>query len=165
MDFKVGETDVSLWILLVILGGALILFAPFLDMIIIESAEEAMNLRYTGTQLFTLEDTSIISKVPVITMIVGLNNIIAVLLPLFSKTNRKDMNIEILGSSIVGIILTSLFVIAGPTNQLFTGDMSVLISTFLGMGSLTMELGPGVFLCIVGLVISTFGSILRFNDM
>ena len=165
MDFKVGETDVSLWIMLVIAGGVLVLLSPFFDMIVMQSAEEAMNLGYTGIELLTLEDSSLISKIPVITMVVGINNIIAILLPLVLRTNRMNMNIEITASSLIGIVMFSLFIISGPTNNLYTGDMSVLVDTFMGMGTLTMNLGIGVYICVAGLALSLFGAILRYNDL
>lgn len=163
---KFGKNNVSIGSLLIIVGAVIAIISIFLayvkfDYTILE------DVSYTGLDVIKGwgdVELSFVHWAPLVTALGAGIALIMAVLPLFMKTAANGRVLSIIAAvlMLVATVFSIIFVVQGAGPGLFAGDWAELYKGMIEtLKTLTMSLGMGAYMGVVGSVVGLIGAALN----
>ena len=163
MDVKIGSMNVSIWTILLIIGGLLAFIGMFLDYVVMTIDLGFLGSESEGFTALDLLDSdedeygalSFVSKFPLVIGIVGILALLSGVLPMFVKGQDKVFTIA---GAVFAVVLAIWFFVQGVGPGLFVDEpMQELFGD-------TLSAGVGLYLALVGSIVAAVGGILNLKE-
>lgn len=168
-NLKVGNMEIAIPNLLLMIGGLLMIIMVFLawvkvtiDLGIVSESEVVSGLdlitgKHDGDKI---EDLSFIAKMPLLMLITGIAALVLGALPMFGVDNN---GIKIAGAvvAILAVIFGLLFLIMGASENLFTGDAKDFYKEAIKAGGIKMSLQFGSIVGFIAAIVAAVGGVLN----
>ncbi len=165
MDVKIGSMNVSIWTILLVIGGLLAFIGMFLDYVVMTIEVPFLGSEtegLTGLDLLDTEDEygafSYVAKFPLVIGIVGILALLSGVLPMFVKGQDKVFTIAGAVLAIVAVVLAIWFFVQGVGDGLFVDEWAQA-----AFGD-TLSAGVGLYLALVGSIVAAVGGILNLKE-
>ncbi len=162
MDVKIGSMNVSIWSILLIIGGLLAFIGMFLDYVVIDYYLDTEGI--SGLDLVSEDDyggLTYLSKFPLVIGILGLLSLVAAVLPMFVKGQDKIFTIAGALFAVVAVVLAIWFFVQGVGPGLFEEG---LVRAFFENAEDKITAGIGLYLALVGSIVAAVGGILNLKE-
>ena len=167
-NVKIGNMEISLGDLLLIIGGLVMLISAFLAWSVYSTPTltgwkdyniggmEIISGKIDGTSI----SYSFLAKAPLFMLIFGIVAIVLAALPLF-KIDAPA--IKIIGAvvALLGLIFAILFMTVGGGASLFAGDDKDATELLIKAGVLKMKVAYGAIIALIASIVATVGGVLN----
>ena len=167
-NVKIGNMEISIGDLLLMLGGLVMLIAVFLSW----STYSAVVLTgwrdvgISGMDLISgkLDGNSVsyafLGKAPLFALIFGIAAIVLGALPLF-KVDNKGIKIAGAVVALLALIFIIMYMIVGGGANLFSGDDKTLVENAIKAGVVKVKLAFGSIMALIAAIVATAGGIMN----
>ena len=171
-NVKIGNAEIPLGNLLLMLGGLVMLISVFLAWTTYSTPTLSgwKDVGINGMDLISgkLDGSSVsfafLAKAPLFILIFGILAIILAALPLF-KIDMPAITIAAGVVALVGLVFAILYLTVGSGANLFSGNDKDLAEILIKAGTLKMKLAFGAYLALIGSIVATVGGVLNVIPM
>lgn len=163
-NVKIGNMEISLGDLLLLIGGLVMLISVFLawtkmDPVLGDvynvSGMDIISGKLDGDSV----SYSFLGKAPLFMLILGIVAIVLAVLPL-AKIDMPAIKIAGAVVALLGLIFAILYLTVGGGSGLFSGDDKDLIDVAIKLG-LKMSIAFGAYFGLIGALVATAGGVLN----